>query len=354
MGGYEYLNTRLRAMHSRLLNYEYYLELLSLREVDLVIDSLLNSPYSEELSEALATYSGPMAVNVALKENLSKTTQKILKYAEGKERHLIELLLNKWEAYNIKTIIRGKLKNQSPENILCSIIPMANLKDVHLRELAEQENIEEVMALLSTWGYGLDMELKETILNYYKGQESLHIIEVENLIDKAYFSGLIKELEKKNKNTVFVEAVVRSEIDFLNILTCLKLIYEGYKPTEIGLFYFYIEGGWLKKALFENMLKCEVLEDAFSLLEGTEFFSAIEKGVIYFTETGRLSTMERFLEEVIIKKGCRMYGVDPLSISIVIGYLWKKYNEFVNLRSIVWGMEYGMPTYAIKGELIFV
>lgn len=355
MGGYEYLNTRIRAMHSRLLDYEYYVELLSLREVDLVIDSLLNSPYSKDLSEALTTYCGPIAVNVALKENLSKTTQKILKYAEGKERRLIKLLLNKWDAYNIKTIIRGKLKNQFPEDILGSIISMANLKDVHLRELAEQENIEEVIALLATWGYSFDRELKETILNYYKDHESLHIIKVENLIDKSYFNSLInlvKELEKKDKNIVFIEEVIRSEIDFLNILTCLKLIHEDYKLKETELSY--IKGGWLKETLFENMLKCEAIEDAFSLLEGTEFFSAVEKGVIYLAETGRLSTMERFLEEVVIKKGCRMYGADPLSISVAIGYLWKKYNEVVNLRSIAWGIAYGMPAFTIKGELIFV
>lgn len=353
MGGYEYLNARFRAMHSRLLDYEYYLELLSLREVNLVIDSLLSSPYSEELSEALVTYSGPMAIDVALRENLSKTTQKMLKYAEGKERHLMELLLNKWDAYNIKTIIRGKLKNQSPEDILGSIILMANLKDVHLRELAEQENVEEVIALLSTWGYSFDRELKEAILNYYKDQESFYIIEIESLIDKSYFKSLAKELEKKDKNIVFVEAVIRSEIDFLNILTCLKLIYENCLSEEKELFY-YIKGGWLEEAFFENMLKCKVIEDTFSLLERTEFFSAVEKGVIYFAQTGRLSTIEKFLEEVIIKKGCHMYRADPFSISVAIGYLWKKYNEVVNLRSIVWGIAYGMSASTIKGELIFV
>ncbi|MDI6785456.1 MAG: V-type ATPase subunit [bacterium] len=352
MSNYEYLNTRIRAMYSQLLANEYYRELLSLKEVSLLIDSLLNSPYAVDLSNALATYSGHVAINKALRENLSKNVQKLLSYAEDKAAYWIKLLLSKWDAYNIKTIIRGKLRHQFPEDILYGVVPMANLKDVHLKELAEQEDIGESIDLLTTWGYSLDSRIRKAVIDFYNDQESIHIVEIENLIDRAYYKDLVERLKEKDKNAIFVEQIVRSEIDYLNILTSFKLVYDKSRPKESELFF--IRGGYLKESLFESILACQTLEEASSLLEGTEFFSSVEKGVLYFAKSGRLYVMERFLEGVLIKKACSMFRVDPLSISVAIGYLWKKYNEVINLRFIAWGIKYGMPANIIKGELIFV
>ncbi|MBU2599352.1 V-type ATPase subunit [bacterium] len=354
---FDYLNARLRVMHGKLLSNEHYKQLLSLKEVETLVDFLLNSPYAVDLSDTLVSSSGYPAIEITLRENLSKTMQKVLSMAEGRTRYWIGLLLSKWDIYNIKTIIRGKLTHQLPEDIFQSLVPMATLKDVHLKMLIEQEEIKEVISLLATWGYNLDRKIKEAIIDFYNQYPEVsliykHLIEIENLIDRWYFEYLVESLKTEDEDSFFVQKMVASEIDFFNLTICLKLVSEGSNLKEKSSLF--IKGGLIKEELLGSMLGCQEVEGVFSLLEKTEFSSIAEEGSLLYGKMKKLSIIERLLEGVIIKKAARMYSKNPLSISIAIGYLWEKYNEFVNLKSITWGIKHQVPPEIIKGELIFV
>jgi vacuolar-type H+-ATPase subunit C/Vma6 len=89
-------------------------------------------------------------------------------------------------------------------------------------------------------------------------------------------------------------------------------------------------------------------------LEGTYFLEAVERGILAFGETRNLAVMERFLENVVIKAGAKLFRRDPLSIAVPLGFIWRQYNEFLNLRILVRGKHYQMPANAIREELLFV
>jgi vacuolar-type H+-ATPase subunit C/Vma6 len=61
--------------------------------------------------------------------------------------------------------------------------------------------------------------------------------------------------------------------------------------------------------------------------------------------------MERFLETVVIGAGCRLFRGDPLSVCVPLGFIWRKYSEFLNLRILIRGTSYRMPANAIREEL---
>ncbi len=116
----------------------------------------------------------------------------------------------------------------------------------------------------------------------------------------------------------------------------------------------WIPGGLLKKRFLERLAGSPNLEAAFGALDETYFAPAIEKGILAYGESRSLGVMERFLEELVIQAGCRLYRGDLLSIAVPVGYLWKKYNETVNLRALCRGIAAHVPANTIRKELLLV
>lgn len=96
------------------------------------------------------------------------------------------------------------------------------------------------------------------------------------------------------------------------------------------------------------------LEMSFEILAESYFRRAIDKGILAFGESRRLSVMERFLEIEIVEAGCKMFRADPLGIGVPIGYIWRKYNEFMNLRILLRNNSFGKPAPATREEIFFV
>ena len=53
--------------------------------------------------------------------------------------------------------------------------------------------------------------------------------------------------------------------------------------------------------------------------------------------------MERRLETGVLKNAISLSLKDPLNISLIIGYIWKKINEVINLRLILRGKQVQIP-----------
>ena len=92
----------------------------------------------------------------------------------------------------------------------------------------------------------------------------------------------------------------------------------------------------------------------FEILAGSYFSRAIDRGILAFGEARRLAVMERFLEIEIAEAGCRMFRADPLGAGVPLGFIWRKYNEFLNLRILLRNKAYDKPAPVTREELFFV
>src|SRR3972149_10640726 len=123
MPDFDYINARVRATRSRLLDPGRMEELLGAFTFDALLAGLTNPPYGRDLQEALARYRGIQAVDEALARNFSATTQKIRSFGDGKPRALIEALLLRWDLANVRAVLRGKHTGRSEEDIMESALP---------------------------------------------------------------------------------------------------------------------------------------------------------------------------------------------------------------------------------------
>src|SRR4030067_285780 len=138
MPDFYYINARVRAMRSRLLDPGRMEELLGALTFDALLAGLNNTPYGRDLQEALARYRGIQAVDEALARNFSATTQKIRSFGDGKPRALIEALLLRWDLANVRAVLRGKHTGRAEEDIMESVLPAGLLNRVALREPSRQ------------------------------------------------------------------------------------------------------------------------------------------------------------------------------------------------------------------------
>ncbi|HUU75541.1 MAG TPA: ATP synthase A1 subunit C [Methanoregulaceae archaeon] len=327
---YGYINARVRGMHSILLDRKAYDSLILKQDILSIITELENTPYRKEVEEASVLYSGVLAVEYALRRNLIRTYQKILSLVKGRlaEKYIL-IFLNKWDVQNIKTILRGKNIHISQDEILECLIPAGELDEVTITELLKQPDVRAVVDLLATWEQPYALPLTECLDDYAENRD-LSILEYA--IDQYYYRNALDTVSGRSEEARIIKSLIMAEIDVVNIKNLIRVINENVEYEDAKRLF--LEGGsHILEDKFSSMYETGNIADAMKQLDGTPYYFLSHLPDDVF-KSGQISSFEKELDKFIIKNGTRTYDGDPLSISIVIGYLWAKYSEIINLRII--------------------
>ncbi len=342
MPDFPYINARVRAMRSRLLDPGQLEELLALPTLDAFIQALANSPYSRELQEALSRHTGVRAVDEALARNFFHTTTKVLSFADGKVRSLIETVLMRWDRANIRVILRGKHTGRPEEEIIANLFPAGALNEVALRELASQPDVAGAIGALGGLDHPFAPALAEGLAAY---QESKDLFDLELRLDRFYATYGLRLAKGAGYNEQVVRNFLQTELDAVNVKTALKLQRAGPLPRQEKT-RFYIPGGRI------------VSEDLFLLMTDP---ATAEQGMRGLRVRGfpiksveDLAAFERELDLAMIHEQTGRYLADPLSIDVVIAYFAMKYSEVVNLRLIARSKALGIPRDRVRREMVGV
>ena len=348
-GDYDYLNARVRGMASQMLTVETYEQVLAAEGENLLVDVLLGSPYAPELREALTVHQGKAAVESALRRNLHATLAKVLSMAPSRPRELLSIQLNLWDAANVVTLVRGKVKGAQPEDIMSGITPVGEYSEPQLAELAATPDVESLADELTTWGYRFSFEVRRAIL---ASGDRNDLPALESAVSAVYFDWACRQLPAGDPNAAIVRKMIEMQLDLANLRVALHTVRHRMHGEEIDDRFAPIPGGLLGPRLLNEIAGCATLVDAFEVLADTYFAPGVDKGILAFGRAQSLGVMERFLEVVVIAEGCRLFRRDPLSVAVPLGFLWRKYNEFVNLRILVRGKAYKVPANAIRKEML--
>lgn len=424
-----YSNARVRAMNGELLSVDLYEQLIKAEDVAAALDVLEGTPYEPEIRQSVIRTGDTGVLDQAIKQNLVKTFQKILGFVDGEAKELIEILLGRWDLYNLKTIIRGKRWRLSQSEILNSLIPAGQFDDILLGDLARQGDVNLVIDLLATWDHPYARPLRRAYARYLKYQ-NLAILEVA--LDKAYYERAFDKTKKRTQNNQLVREILATSVDVTNIITLLRVqeidftteaerILErsedelktdvapepsldnkspATRPShwtrlkkilsfrrrirrpeppekleqvareadqtvrrqrelsqmELDLKKpFFIPGSQIiTERRFLELIDAGGILKLASQLETTPFSATVRKAMEAFTRSAKISTIERGLEEFLVRKAARMFRLNPLSMGVIIGFIWNKFNEVVNLRVILVGKTVGMPPSRIREELILL
>ncbi|MBN1193938.1 MAG: V-type ATPase subunit [Methanomicrobiaceae archaeon] len=337
-------------MNSRLLAREELDRLMHKPDIDGVISELERSPYRPEIEKASVRYSGIHCIENALRADLARTSQKILRMVRDEPfEKYVRISLNKWDIQNIKTVMRGKNIHVPVEEILECVVPAGELDEATFVELAKKPDVRSVIDLLATWEVEYAMPLTQ---NYDKFKKKRDLAVLEYALDKFHYRRVLAILKGRSYDEALVRDLVKTEIDITNIKSMLRMIRDGVSPEDGKNIL--IEGGnSFTAAMLLDLIGKRSFRDALSALATTPY-SGIADLSGARADGGNISVLEKELDRFLIRKGIAVFRTDPLSIAVVIGYLWAKNNEITNIRIISRCINAFVPDEEIREELLYV
>lgn len=347
---YGYCNARVRGMRSRLLGKLYFDELMACPDMKAVIQMLSGTEYGPDLEQTLLHGHDFAQVDEALKNNLVRTFRKVLGLVNGEASLLVSTLLGRWDLLNIKTILRGKHMHLQAQEILDSLVAAGQLTPVELHALAGEEDVRAVVDTMTTWGLPYAVPFRQAMPDYLKSGE---LSSLELAMDRYYWGWASDRLKGRRANYRLARAVLGVQIDATNLLTAFRLLKADMEDMEAAGFF--LPGGVVvSEKLFRELATMSDIDEVLDRLKPTPFGKPLSGAAMLFLETNSIATLERVLEDYVMRRAMSSWRSDPLGAGVIISYLWAKENEVTNLRIIVKANSVGMPADRARRELIFV
>lgn len=332
-----YINARIRGMKSHLLDNDKYEELLNKKKFSEFIESMKDTPYKDFLPPS---YPEPSLKEIieGVNAEVVNSLGKIMKFSSGAPGKLLSHVIQRFTLSNIRAIIRGKMKKIPEDEIMEALFPVYPLDMSKIEELLKRETAFEVAELLITWRIKLPFPVTREILKMIRNED---LSETEYYLEKGYFEGILSELGNSQDDRIILH-VLKSWIDMRNIIGSLLLLKYNIKPAgKIK----YIESGYVGDRILKR------LSETMNLEEGLKVISITPYRKIFSNGKTDISSFEKRFEESLTAWAIEGFIKDPLSIAVPVAYIFSKYNELVNLRIIIYGIDQEVSPLEIKKYL---
>jgi len=344
-GNYEYVTARVRARKAALFDDDDYRKLVRMGTSG-IARFMEETEYESEMNELGARHSGVDLVEYALNRNLAKHFEDLLRWADGRLYDYIARYLRKFDAWNVKTVLRGLYSGAGREDVADDLVRAGEFAESLLDQLVGADSVEAAVELLGATRYG---DALEGALRDY--EETGTLVPLENAVDRTFYEDLLADLPAEStRATELYAEFLYAEIDFRNLRNALRLARSGadMDPSE-----YYIDGGRLFDAGEIRQLvgnTDQLVEHIRSSVYGDELEEALE----ILEDAESLIEFEHALHRAELEYAGRLSNKYPLSVCPVLSYILSKEREVENVRAIARGREAGLGPEEIEAELVIL
>lgn len=342
---YPYTYVRTVVMRSLLFKGDDYQKMMKMGFSE-IAKFLQESHYRKEINELATQVSGADLIELALNRNLADSLQKLMGISSQDIRRLVEEYLKRKDIEDIKTILRGKFTGTDEKIIAASITGAGTLGREFLLSLLKKESAEDALKALKM------NNLPEFRIALKDLKEKNNLAGIENALDRHYYINLIKFSRMLPKQGDLFRQFLRKEVDILNILILLRLKKNSFSKEEIKTFIMPYENK-ARYLWIINLVDTNDLDSLAKALEKTEYGGVVAKGMEEFKRTGSLIVLEIELYRHLLKQSILFMHQHPLSIDVILGYMFAKDIEVRNLKIIVKGKQLGLSEEFIESQLIY-
>ncbi len=340
-GNYPYVCARVKAKKKWLLSPDVYTRYLQM-DIPQIARSIGEGQYAEEILNLGAKLSGVDLIEMATRNNLAKVFTQIYEFSEGHLRTMISRYLDRWDVWNIKSVLRGKFSGSTNEEIWETIVPAGSFRTQFLESLVELETIDEIIDGLEGTIYWESLKEVED-----KVEASGTMAPFEDALTHKYYSYLLEVIPPTTEPNVRFRRHIQREIDTLNMKTLLRV---RYIQCEIEGEVFVKGGLEILVADLNDMIGLPI-EQLEARLKGTSFQAVVSPLLKDIEEKG-LSDVMRALEKSLIRRATKYSHIHPLSILPVLDYFSRKEREVENIRIIARGKQAGLSNDMMKEMLV--
>lgn len=351
MTGYEYGNTRLRAMRSRLFDRAGYADMMAAGSLDRMLAILADTAYASDVEAALVRSRGLDRLDRALRSNLARSLRKMASFYEGRPRELVDVLLGRWDLRNLRALIRAVGATPSIQDLSPLLVPAGRLDAGELDELATQASVTSLVDLLVAWGIpspDTAFALLRARTEFASGGD---ISLLEDAIDRAYSAEIDRVLVPE---TEAAGAVLRAEIDARNLELALRVrgARRDNEPGWSELTDFYMVGGLRPPGVWAEVAHTDAPETIAELASAGISIPGWDRAVAGWVSGDDLPELSRRLQRVISASAIsRFVSGDPLGFDIPLAFTFAKEAETRNLHLIGRGLVHGLPMASVEENL---
>ncbi|MCM8815699.1 MAG: V-type ATPase subunit [Candidatus Omnitrophica bacterium] len=306
---YAYPNTRIRAALSELLDEDFFSRASGM-DFYAFLDALEKTTYANIIKNRDTIT--PEEFELSCTEYNRKNIRKLASFFRSKnEKQVILLLEQRYSIEQLKFFLRLWNKKQQ-------FYGSAG----EFSEILKARTIDDIIELLKDTGYSYAIERAK---EKFEKTGSLYPIEIS--IDREYFLRLQEAINKLSSTDMYIaKNIIGAEIDRENLLWLarIKLYYPETVPVELSGF---IPGGaHLSENDFKKLMKQNMSAD--ELRMPAQYVEIIEK------LPGKLTEIDRILEDIIINHIRKTLVQKPFSVGIPLGYIFLKLKETRRVISI--------------------
>jgi len=347
----EYINVRIKGFHSHLFTRDTYEDLLSGDSLVAVTTYLLNNPrYGGDIERALGGRREREGLEHGVTDYFARVISDLLDMASGTTFETFRIVMYSFDLKNIRSVVLGHSKGLPFQEVKNMIVPCGSLRRSDCATLLAVPDITGMIPLLSR---RLPFAAETLAMTLREAGDRDKTADLLNRFEVNFYSRLMQRLYTDSEDMSVIRNVYSVEIDMKNVLSVLKFIWER-RDRDWDIERDFAHGGKISLSFLNDMLRCPSLDEAFEMLEKTPFHTAVEKGIIYYAETGFLHEMERFFEEIFIRKTQMYRRCSPFGIGVFISYVWAQFIELTNLRTIINGIAFRAGPGQIRKGLVYV
>lgn len=351
MTGYEYGNTRVRAMRSRLLGPDDYAEMMAAGSLDRALAVLAETDYRRDVESALVRAKGLRRVDDSARSNLARTLRSMASfYSESPRRH-VDLLLHRWDRRNLKTLLRLPDATRMSPDLTGLLVPAGRLDEVALSELAAQEDARSLIDLLVAWGVPT-VETAVAIARarfQYEAEGDPAVLELA--IDRAFAEEMQVVLGEEGDGAA---SILRSEVDARNLETALRLRRArldgetGWSDIPVD----YVPGGLMPTEVWDQVALTDAPDAIRALLTGRRLPARWHGVIRAWLEHGDIVRIHDDLQRATTAAAVERFVTgDVLGFDLPLAFVFAKEAEVRNLQLIGRGIVHGIPVDEVEARL---
>lgn len=341
---YEYVVARVRSRRAKLFDEDDYRKLVRMGPSE-IARFMEESEYETEMNTLGTRYSGVDLIEYSLNRNLAKHFDDLLRWANGELYSYIARYLRKFDAWNVKTVIRGIYTESEKSEIEDDLIRTGEFPPYLLDRLLDANSIEEVVDLLHGTFFGEPLEAA-----YEEFDPDGVLVPLENAVDRAFYGHLLDDIPVTDPDspTALYREFLEAEVDFRNLINALRIARSG---ADIDPSAYYIDGGQLFSAEELQQLAQNV-DELIAQIRESQYANDLDIALDELEAADSLIAFEHALEAALLEYSDTLSNRYPLSVCPVLAYVLAKEREIENIRAIARGRESGLSADEIEDELV--
>ncbi len=351
IGKYAFINAKLRARLSKILNEEFLEQLIRTRSLVESIQFFQNTGYS--FIESIYTKTGDLkSVELELYNKEIRLYLELERYAHGEVLRFVKALANAFEIENLKNTLRLWFDRVIRKRDISVPYLYLYKKKIHhalnVDSIIGADSIEEIASVLAGTPYASIIRKSS---HWLTERNSIFLSEL--LLDKFYYKTIRDEFKNlRGRDVGLAKRFIGIEIDLMNIdwLVRFKTMYN--LSIDEALEYAIPYGTPLTR---DKVAKVYEAQNVQELLAGYLHRTYPGLDAILASHPhdhgARFSVIERVLDHIMIYEIERSVTGYPFTIAIIIAYFIRKRSEIRKITTILNAKYYNIPEERIKNRL---